>query len=124
MELARFWKYAQRMRGLSKHGPLEVLPLEVFLALQCWAINETLFPNLKTLNLWCVTGELTQFIPLFLSPCTTIISIKESNLPLATTALMIPTLLGICPNLQKIVLHPLLRDPMLSSVVVGVALVS
>ena len=68
LEWTRFRKYARRMRELGVYGTLETLSLEVFSVLRLCAVSEPLFPNLKILKLWDVTGEFISFIPLFLSP--------------------------------------------------------
>ena len=121
---ARFQKYARKMRRLVEYGSLGTLLLDVLWALQLHAINEPLFPNLKTLELWPITEEFIPFIPMFLSPRTTAISIgfNESDLPVAALALMIATFPSLCPNLRDITLRSLPRDPTITAAVSGMLL--
>ena len=112
------------MRGLRELGSLTVLSLEVFSSLQLCAIEEPLFPNLKTLGLWHVTGEFIPFIPLFLSPRTTALTIPsiEYDLPNEVVASMITTFSTLCPNLREVNLHHLPRDPTITAAVSGILL--
>ena len=80
LELARFRKYAGRIRTLEKQCNGHYIPQEVFSALQLCATGERLLPNLKTLYLWCITKESISSIPLFISPITTSVTLKfDSN---------------------------------------------
>lgn len=90
-------------------------PSQVLSVLQFRAISEPLLPNLKTFLFWPATGELTSFIPSLLSPRTTAIDIGfiGSNHPKAVIASMITTLPTLYPNLQKISLSSLPRDPII-----------
>ena len=121
LEWARFREYARRMRGLEEYGDPAVLSPEVHSALQlCSAANGPLFPQLETLGLSCATPEFIPFVPLFLSPKTTTISIKfvTCNFPKATiVALVIAAFPTLCPNLRNITLHPLSRNPMITAAV-------
>jgi hypothetical protein len=119
-EWARFRKYARRMRTLRERGSSNSLSLDVFAVLQFCAINEPLFPNLKSLELWDTVGEFIPFIPSFLSSRTTIIDVgfsEYTDLPIATIALMVTTLPTLCPNLQTIGLYSLPRDPIITTAV-------
>jgi len=116
-EWARFRRYARRMRTLKQSALSGDLPLEVFSVLQLCAVNEPLFPNLKTVRLGPVAKEFISFIPLFLSPRTTNIFISfagSSDLPKAMIASMVATFPTQCPNLHSIFLVPLPRDPMIT----------
>ena len=113
------------MRELREPRPQDALSLEVFSVLQLCAVNESLFPNLTTLQLWTVTGEFIPLIPLFLSSRTTEIDIEfaESSGPSeAMVALMAATFSTLCPNLQAIRLQSLPRDPMITAAISGMLL--
>ena len=107
------------MRTLREHGTLDILSSEIFSVLQLCAIGEPLFPHLKILGLWNVTGKFVPFIPLFLSPRTTIIRIRfnRSDSPTAMVAPMVAALPTLCPNLQEITFHSMPRDPMIVAAV-------
>ena len=107
------------MRKLKEHGTLDILSSEVFSVLQLCAIGEPLFPHLKILWLWDVTGKFVPFIPLFLSPRTTTISIRfiRSNSPTAMVAPMVAAFPALCPNLQEITFNSMPRDPMIVAAV-------
>ena len=126
LEWARFRKNARRMRKLGEYGTLSVLSSEVYSILQLCAINEPLFPNMKSLQLWHVAWKFIPFIPLFLSPKTAVIDIRfsDSHLAKAAIASTIATFPIMCPNLQNISLHPLPRDPAITVVVSGMVLAS
>jgi len=109
------------MRNLAEPTPPAALSPEMFSVLQLCAINEPLFPKLKTLLLWRVDVETIPFIPLFLSRRA--ISINLGNfapgLPEAMIASMITTLQTQCPNLLEIILFSLPEDPMVVAAVSG-----
>ena len=99
---------------------LDFPPPNVSSGQQLCAINEPLFPNLKILELWPITWEFIPFIPSFLSPRTTAISVAfqiGSNLIRAMVAPMITTFPTLCPNLQHISLRTLPRDPTITDAV-------
>jgi hypothetical protein len=120
LEWARFRKYARKMRTLVEPGNVNSLSSEVSAVLQFCAINTPLFPNLKSLRLQATTGEFIPFIPLFLSPRTTDISIEfaandpPKAVPIASMVTTFPTL---CPNLQLISLSLLPRDPIITAAI-------
>ncbi|KAF9643055.1 hypothetical protein BDM02DRAFT_3264243, partial [Thelephora ganbajun] len=118
-EWARFRKYARRIRRLYEYINRSSLPLQVLSVLRFRVFGEPLFPNLETLLLFSATGEFIPFIPLFLSPGTTLINFTFStpDLPKAVVASMITTLPTLCPNLQNIGLHSLPRDPIITAAV-------
>jgi len=102
---------------------LDDLSSEVFLTLQLCASNEPLFPNVKTLDL-SPSGRSIPFIPLFLSPRTTRITIWFSpfDFPKVMVASMITSFPALCPNLQDVCLHSLPVDPMISTAVSAILL--
>jgi hypothetical protein len=106
------------MRVFRENGnPKFTLSAEVHAVLQLCAINEPLFPNLESLELWDTIGEFIPFIPSILSPRTTSISITftEYDTPkVVFIAPMLTTFPTLCPNLQKICLCSLPRDPMIT----------
>ena len=103
-----------------------ILSLEVFSALHPWAIDEPLFPNLRTLRLWLVSGKFVPYIHLFLSPRTTIIGITfvESDPPKAMGISVVTAFPALCPNLQKINLLHLPRNSAVTAAVSGMILAS
>jgi len=110
---------------MRKLGVLSAPSQEVLSVLQHRATIEPLFPNLETLGLWYTTEELVQFIPLFLSPTTIVITIlltKPSNLPNVMLASTLATFPMLCPNLQQIALYSLPRNPMTTAAVSGMLL--
>ena len=119
LELARFQKYARRMRNFQDLGTLDGLSSEVLLVLQRFNFTEPLLPNLKTLELWSTTAEFAPFILLFVSPGTTHINVtfQVYDLSKALVASIITPFSARCPNLQHIGLHHLPRDPMITAVV-------
>jgi len=99
--------------------------LEVLSVLQHRATNEPLFPNIETFESWHSTEELTQFIHLFLSPRTTVISIffaDPSDLLKVMVASTLATFPTLCPGLQDVRLYSLSRDPMTIAAVSGMLL--
>ena len=100
----------------------------MFSVLQNCAVNEPLFPNLRTFKFWfALAGEIVPFIPLFLSPRTTAIGIGFiglSSLHKATVPSMLATLRTTCPNLEDVSLESLPRDPMITAAVSGMLLAS
>ena len=106
------------MRKLGE-GCGVVLCSEALSVLQLRAANEPLLPNLKALQLCSVAGESIPFIPLFLSPRTTVINIEfdDPYLSKVMLASMITTLPTLCPNLQDITLSNLPGDPMITTAV-------
>jgi len=113
------------MRKLELRGALDTLSSEVFSALQLCTVNKPLFPNLKTLDLWSTEGRFIPFIPLFLSPGTTAISITFiiGSPALKSMVASIATALPIlCPNLQSISLRRMPIDPMITAAVSGMLL--
>ena len=125
LEWARFRKYARRMRALVAFGG-DRMPLGVLSALQVCTTNKPLFPNLNAFHPWSATEKLAPFIPLFLSPATTLIhlSFHDSGFPKETVASIITILPTLCPRLQDITLHPLPSDPMIAAAVSGMLLAS
>ena len=112
------------MRIIKEYGPLHILSPQALSVLQFRALSEPLLPNLKVLHLLHVRGESIPFIPLLLSPRTTTIHLRFSELDLhrAVVASMINTLPMLCPNLHAIHLTGLPRDPMITAAVSELAL--
>ena len=117
LELARFRKYAQRIREFTDSGTLNEVSSEVFLVLQRFGFHEPLLPNLKSLDLWHAKETSIPFIPLFLSPATTYVDIRfeKPHLPKGLVASIIAIFSARCPNLQHIGLCDLPRDPMITA---------
>ena len=114
------------MREFGEVRVLDKLSSEVFSALQICAIVEPLFPNMRSLDLRPSTRESISFIPLFLSPRITVISIRGFGDEPSTTmiASMIASLPTLCPNLQEITLYSLPRDPLVTTALSGMLLAS
>ena len=115
-EWDRLWIYAQKMQRLSSMDPW---PLQVFSVLQFRTSGKPLLPNLRSLDLWYVTGDPIPFIPLVLSARTTTIDIMFSELGPhnVATASMIANFPTFCPALREIRLICLPRDPMMTAAV-------
>ena len=113
------------MRSLDEHGDVDVLSPEALSALQLHTIGRPLLPNVITLDLWSVHGPFVPFIPLFLSPRVTSISIDFGpDISAAMFASVVTAVPTLCPNLQVINLCCLPRDPMITAAVSGMALVT
>ena len=127
MEWARFQKYAQRIRELSEYATLDSPSWKTLSVIRLSIINGPLLPNLKTLHLWEIEMSFIPFIPLFISPRTTVIILRfrerdRPDLPKVTVASMITTFPTICPNLQAIRLENLPSDPIITTAVSGMFL--
>jgi hypothetical protein len=108
------------MRMFREPGDPYILSSEVFAVLRFCATDEPLFPNLTNLDLCHTVGEFIPFIPSFLSPRTTSISIAftEYKPPkVVFVASMLTAFPTLCPNLQTIYLHSLPRDPIITAAV-------
>ena len=66
-EWARFKRYARRMRQLKMKLSEEPIPSDTLSVLQLRILDESLLPNLKTLELKQAAANIIPFIPLFLS---------------------------------------------------------
>ena len=112
------------MRNLADRASLNILPLEVLTALQLCTANEPLFPNLRSLDLWTVSAGFVPFIPLFLSPRTTVVKTGsfEYNPQRTMVASMITSFSTLCPNLREIDLSHLPRDPVITAAISGMLL--
>jgi len=125
MEWIRFRKYARRMRELKRYNPPGSSSPETFSVIQFCTINEPLLPNLKTLVLTGIQGWFVPFVPLFLSPRITSITLGfESDLPEATIASTITTLSTLCSNLQEITLYNLPRSRVITAAISGRLLIT
>jgi len=125
LEWARFREYARRMRKLGGFYVLNFLSEEAFSVLELHATKEPFFPNMRALELFPISKSV-PFIPLFLSPRTTNISIGffEPDFCKEMVASMITALPTLCPNLQDISLHPLPRYPIITAAVSAMLLAS
>ena len=121
LEWARFRMCAQKIRELRDYGYQSHPSSEVLSVLEHCVVDEPLFPHLKTLELWFVTGKTIPFIPLFLSPRNTIVKIGfiPSDSPTEMIAQMITAFPTLCPNLQGITFNSIPRDPIITAAVSG-----
>jgi len=89
---------------------------DILLTLQLRTTNEPLLPNLKTFECGGVMTEaFIHFIPTFLSRETTEIDIVfDEDSPIVMVASMITNLSTPCPNLERITLNDLPRDPVIT----------
>ena len=103
---------------------MKPLPLQVLSVLLFSAPSEPPFPKLEELGLSPVTQESLPFISLFLSTRITTIFLRFSgpDLDITTIASTIAAVSTSCPNLHRIHLHCLPRDPMIISAVSELAL--
>lgn len=119
-EWADFRKYALRMRrlemGVSTDDPTI---LDIFLVQHSHATKDPWLPRLKTFICGYSTEEFIPFIPFFLSPQTTKISIgfRGGIPPAGAVAPMITRLPTLCPNIESITLDPLPTDPVTTEAV-------
>ena len=115
----------RELREFHTSGP-NGLPMGALSVLRFCTINEPLLPNLKILDVRAVDWLLIQFIPFFLSPRITSITLKfGSDCPGALVASMVSSLPTLCPDLQTICLRPdLPANPMITTAVSGVLLVT
>ena len=83
-----------------------------------------MFPNLKSLSLFGIWEEFIPFIPLFLSPKTTSITLyfQEDNYYRTAIPSVIIALPTFCPSLQRVRLQLKPRDPMTTTAVSGMLL--
>ena len=121
LELARFRKYSSRMRRLEEPNEQYGQYSDVIAVLQPYSIDKPFFPNMKDLRLSDPTREFIPSIPLFLCPRTTNIGISFNtpHLPKGLVASTIATLPTLCPNLQRLSLQSLPRDPIITAAVSG-----
>jgi hypothetical protein len=84
------------------------------LALQLRAAGEPFLPRLKSLDCEYATHDFLPFIPFLLSPQTTEINIFfASDAPTVAAASIISMFPTLCPNLERIILNDLDRDPVI-----------
>ena len=101
---------------LEENGDLYLLPSEFPSVLQRRAFNEPLLPNLKSLKLDDVAENFVFFIPLLLPPRITSIDLTVgSNFPEGVVVSMVITFPRLCPNLRRISLSSIPRDPMITA---------
>ena len=117
-EWSRLRKYAREMRELrvdeSQDPPITS---DILFMLQLRATNEPLLPKLKTFE--CHADKVfVPFIPLFLSCETTRVGITfAQDSPAMMVASAIVRLPIICPDLERITLYPVPRDPMIEEAI-------
>ena len=112
------------MQRVEEGGDLYLLPSEFLSLLQFRAFNEPLLPNLKSLMLADVAENFVSFIPLLLPPRIVSIDLTfGSNFPEGVVASMFTTFPALCPNLQRIRLFSIPRDPMITTAVSEMLLV-
>ena len=88
---------------------------DVALVLQLRAVNDPWLPRLETLDCKEVTEAFSPFIPLFLSPKTTVIRVGfAKDTPTVLVASTIARLSTLCPDLESITLDSLPRDPVIT----------
>lgn len=117
-EWTNFRKYALRMRVLELDLSEDVATSNTLLMLQTRTANDPLLPGLKTFHCTNATGEFIPFMPCFLSPTTTEIDIKfDEDTPTVVIGSTITRLPTLCPNLQRILLNFLPRDPVITEAV-------
>ena len=110
------------MRELRDRGVLGPLSAEVLPAVQLHTVGEALLPNMGTLLFWGIEGSFIPFIPLFLSPRTTSVSLiffGSNAAAVAASTVTIKNLPTLCPGLQEVILYPLPRDPAITAAVSG-----
>ena len=114
------------MQELIETGTLDILSSEVFSVMQLCAVDGPLFLNLEALDIWRIQDPFVPFIPLFLSPATTAIdfTFSESDLPKAMVASLVTTILKLCPYLWKICFYSLPGDPIITTAVSRMLLVT
>jgi len=109
------------MRELTESVTSDSPSSEFFSAIQLYAIDEPLLPNLKTLRLVKIKGWFIPFIPLFLSQRTTSVTLGfgPSLQPEATRmiASVITTLPTLCLDLQTICLYCLPSGSIITAIV-------
>ena len=91
---------------------------DVLFALQLRTANEPLFPKLEFFKCENTTEAFIPFIPSFLSHETTSIDIEfTEDLPTVMVASLIIKLSKLCPDLERITLDLLPRDPVITEAV-------
>ena len=117
-EWVRFKKYARRMRELKLNLLQDLIPPDTLSALQLRTLNQPLLPSLKSVEFQEATADTIPFFPLFLSNTTIDIDIRFAAVPPAVmVASMIINLPTLCPNIRKMCLNPLPRDPTVTDAV-------
>ena len=113
------------MRELRYFVTPDSVSPETFSVMQPCTTNEPLLPNLRTLDLMEIKEWFIPFIPLFLSPRTTSITLGFGfNHPEAIIASTITTLPTLCPDLREIALYNLPGGPAITAAVSGMLLVA
>ena len=118
-EWTRVKKYARRIRKLNVDDFFDSVDSETLLALQLRTTDEPFLPRLKCFECFIVKNGFIPFIPLFLSPQTTKISIQTefnegqgpSTMAVASITAMLPKL---CPNLEHIAVSGVERNQLMT----------
>jgi hypothetical protein len=117
-EWTRFRKHARRIRKLEVDISKDPVTPGVLLALQLRTANEPLLPRLKTFECLKPDADFIPFIPLFLSPESFMIKIEfAAGSPIMIVAPTISRLSILYPDLRRIALISLPRDPVITEAV-------
>ena len=91
---------------------------DVFPVLQLRTENDPWLPRLESFKCGEATDVFIPFIPLLLSPKTTKIKIDfDSDIPIVVVASTIPRFPKLCPDLKRITINDLPRDPAITEAV-------
>ena len=92
--------------------PEDAVTPDVILVLQLRTVDDPWLPNLESFECDNATKAFCSFIPLFLSPKTTKIDIGFApDTPTMVVASMIARFSTLCPDLERVTLYGLPRDP-------------
>jgi len=106
------------MRKLTVDDDFDyAVSLDVFPVLQLRTENNPWLPRLETFKCEEATDAFIPFIPLLLSPNTTKIKISFSDTSIVVIASTIPRFPKLCPDLKRITLDDLPRDPAITEAV-------
>jgi hypothetical protein len=113
-----FSKTRSEVQKLTVDTSEDPVTSDILFALQLRTANEPLLPKLKTFECEDVTEAFIHFIPTFLSRKTTEIDIGfDEGSPTVMIASMITRLPMLCPDLERITLRRLPRDPVITEAV-------
>jgi len=103
------------MRKLAVDASEDPVTSDILFTLQLRTTNEPLLPNLETFECeGTIDGAFIHFIPTFLSRETTDIDIGfDEDSPTVMFTSIITKLPTLCPNLGRITLNDLPRDPVI-----------
>lgn len=104
------------MRKLKVNVDEDSITPEILLPLQLRTANEPFLPSLENFGCENTSGAFIPFIPLFLSPQTTEISIVfDEESPTMAVASIISMIPSLCPNLERVTMKNLERNGHLGS---------